>query len=327
MVAALRRQIWVLAALLFVVAAHFDRGALLAGELTLLQPVYQGPKAFLYFNFLWVVLVVGGAGAIARRRFGMALLGVWAVPVMALGAAFAIRLAQWPAVWTAAADIGVATRISGREVTVLGSRSSEEKLWKQLLKFTNSEARVGASAGDLYLIPRHRYGTRGMEVFAALSAAKLCAAPVAESNGFVLCGSVPGFVRTEFRLRGRISDWDAEWQPLLTCGTSGDAVFVGMKKDGDGRAVLTIDEWGIPTVFGGAFPVKIGEPFELLVRLGRQDGEVSAEHSGGARVVQKLVSKVKLETCDAMVGRNDIGATTVSKVFHGELTDNQGRRP
>jgi hypothetical protein len=306
---------------LFVVAAHFDRGALLAGELKLLQPVYQGPKAFLYFHFLWLVLAVGGAGEFARRRYGGAVLGVWAVPVVVLGAGFAMRLAQWPAVWTAAADVAIAEKITGGDVSLLGSRPSEEKLWKQLLKYTNSEARLGGTAEGLYVIARHRYSARGMEIQTAPLRANLCASPLAMSNGFVLCGSVPGFARTEFRLRGRLQSWDADWQPLVTCGVSGDAVFVGMKKDGDAKAILTIDEWGIPTVFGEAFPIQVGEPFELLVRLGREDGEVSAAHGGGAKVFQKLVSKVKLETCEAAIGRNDIGATTVSKLFHGEITD------
>ncbi len=171
--AARRKQIWIVTALLFVVVAHFDRGALLAGELKLLQPVYQGPKAFLYFNFLWVALAVGGAGEFARRRAGIGVLGVWAAPVMILGAGFAVRLAQWPAVWTATADVGIATRISKGEVTLLGSRPAEEKLWKQLLKYTNSSARLGAPAGGLYVISRHRYATRGREVYVTPPVANL----------------------------------------------------------------------------------------------------------------------------------------------------------
>ena len=322
-----RRQLWIVVALVFVVVAHFDRVALLAGEWTLMQPVYQGPKAYLYFHYLWIVVAVGGAVEIMRKSIGIgvAALGVWLIPAALLGASFSVRLAHWPAVWTAAGDISIAAKLKSGEVVPVLTRPGEEKLWKQLLAFTGSGARLQASGSAQLigptLVARHRYSARGMEIQALRAQGVSCAAPLAASNGFELCASTPGLARGEFRLQGRLTAWDTEWQPLVTCGTTGDAVFVGMKKDGEGRAVLTIDEWGIPTVFGAAFPVTAGEPFELLVRLGRQSGEVSAEHGGGAKVFHRLVSKTKLDVCAAVIGRNDIGATTVAKAFHGELKD------
>jgi len=322
-----RGQVWILVAILFVVAAHFDRVALLRGELRLMEPYYQGPKAYLYFHFLWIAVTVGGAMAVARRsiRFGALLLAVWLVPVVVLGAGFAVRLAQWPAVWTAHADLLIAQKLSGDKVTLVGTRPSEEKLWKQLAAYTGQPIRINAAGSSgQQIVARHRYATRGGAVYSFSGSGTACPAPLAESNGFVLCGSAPGFTKTEFRLRGQLESWDAEWQPLLTCGTTGDAIFFGLKKSTDGQAVLTIDEWGIPTVFGGSIPVRPRAPFELFVRLGRASGEVSAEHESGGRVFHKLVSNTKLGACEAVIGTNEIGATTVSKKFHGELTDNPG---
>ena len=53
-----RRQYWIVALAAIIAAAHFNRSQLLHGRLVPAPIMYEGPKAFIYFHFIFVSLIV-----------------------------------------------------------------------------------------------------------------------------------------------------------------------------------------------------------------------------------------------------------------------------
>ncbi len=327
----LRRHFWIVLVALIVVVAHFDRGALLSGTIKVSSPVYPGPKAFIYFHFLWIGLVVSAAAAEfsswQRRGLVLGAVAVWLLPVLLTGAQYVIHAQAWPAIWSAGDDLALITKIpTGHQLVIESNRPSEEHLWRQLLVYSGSPAAIAGTAKPVstapaaFLLPRFSYSfSPAQELMAKSISVEPCRQVLGKSAGFILCGDPPATLASKVQLNGTLTAWDAEIQPLVFCGQAGSAVFWGLKKVDANNASLIIDEWGAPYVSSPPFPLLPGQAFEFTAQLYRQRGEVAITTPAGAVVTVKLGRASSLGDCIPVVGENPTDAGFLAKRFNGSI--------
>ncbi len=325
-----QRHFWVLTVAAIVIVAHIDRGALLAGKLKLLIPIYQGPKAFLYFHFLFVGMAVAGALMMRFRALPpsamLAPMALWYLPVIVTGLLFLVREQAWPAIWNVNEDLALAAKIPGNGRVILGSnRSADENLWAQLLAYSGSKATIqmaaeskgGTPAG--YLVANQIYAIESRGQFSARSLRSPCPAPLGQSRGFTLCPSLPQTLASDLRLRGTLASWDSPVQPIATCGDQGYAVYVGLKKVSPEKAAFTINFGAQPAEVSEAFDLKEGQPFEFSLHLKRTGDDVRIENAAGTAVEKTIPGAFFFKNCALVVGQNLTELGVVSKQFNGQL--------
>ena len=325
-----QRHFWVLLVAAIVILAHIDRGALFAGKLQLLSPIYQGPKAFLYFHFLFVGMAVAGALMMRFRALPpaamLAPLAVWYMPVILTGLLFVAGEQSWPAIWSVNDDLALAGKmpVSGR--VILGSnRAADENLWAQLLAYSGSKGTIQMAAEDKggtpagYLVANQIYAIESRGQFSARSLRSPCPAPLGRSQGFTLCPSLPNTLATDLRLRGKLAGWDAPVQPIATCGDQGYTVYVGLKKVAPGKAAFTINFGAQPADVSEAFDLQEGRPFEFSLRLKRTGDQVRIENEAGTAVEKTIPGAFFFKNCALVVGQNLTELGVVSKQFNGQI--------
>lgn len=340
-----RHLIWILPVLAIVFTSHIDRGALLSGRLELLPAVYQGPKAFLYFHFLWIALIVLGATSTTIRSlppiYAAALFSIWLIPVTITGIHQIFLFQSWSAVWTVNDDLALISRIPPQKRLLVDTqryrtidditRPADLMLWQQLAAYNGTMLDVGEAASDkggpqaVYVTPNHWYWSR-LGVFKATPLVTLpCPNPLGRSPGFTLCATVPSTLATSVKLNGVLTDWEGGAQPLISCGMAGMAVALGVKKVDDATAVLTIDEWGFPGVVSPPFAFVLNAPFEFLVKVDRVQQGIAISDGSGSKLIHRLVSPNSMRGCAVVTGRNAPGFPLISKRFNGTLESEMGR--
>ena len=325
-----QRHVWVLLVAVIVVAAHIDRGALFSGKLQLLSPIYQGPKSFLYFHFLFVAMAVAGAltvriGALPPTVLpGMS--AVWLVPVILTGLLFVVRGQAWPAIWAVNDDLALAGKIPVGGLVILGSnRSADESLWAQLLAYIGSKATVqmaaqakeAAPAG--YLVANQIYAIESRGHFSAHNIPPPCPLPLGRSTGFTLCPSLPKTMAANLRVRGTLAAWDSATQPIATCGDQGYAVYVGLQQMAPGKAALSIHFGSQPPNVSDTFDLQEGRPFEFELHLNRTGDEIMVENAAGPVVEKTIPGAFFFKNCALIVGQNLTESGVVSKQFNGQI--------
>jgi len=325
-----QRHLWVLLVAAIVVVAHIDRGALFAGKLQLLSPIYQGPKAFLYFHFLFVGMAVAGALTMRFRALPpaatLAPMAVWYLPVIVTGLLFVVREQAWPAIWSVNDDLALAAKIPVSGRVILGSnRSAEDNLWAQLLAYSGSKGTIQMAADNKggtpagYLVANQIYAIESRGQFSARSLRSPCPSPLGRSQGFTLCPSLPNTLATDLRLRGTLAGWDAPVQPIATCGDQGYAVYVGLKRVAPGKAAFTINFGAQPADVSEAFDLQEGRPFEFVLHLKRTGDAVRIENGAGTAVEKTIPGAFFFKNCALVVGQNLTEIGVVSKQFNGQL--------
>ncbi len=325
-----QRHFWVLLVSIIVIAAHIDRGALFAGKLQMLSPIYQGPKSFTYFHFLFVAMAVAGALTVRFRSLPPAALlsisAVWFVPVIVTGLLFVIREQAWPAIWSANDDLAVAEKVPDGGLVILGSnRSADENLWAQLLAYRGSKATIqmaaqakeAAPAG--YLVANQIYSIENRGQFAARNIPPPCPSALGRSQGFTLCPSLPKTMAADLRVRGTLAAWDSPVQPIATCGDQGYAVYVGLKQMAPGKAALIINFGSQSPDLSDTFDLQEGRPFEFALHLNRSGDQVRVENAAGPAVEKTIPGAFFLKNCALIVGRNLTEDSVVSKQFNGQI--------
>lgn len=330
--AVLRKLPWMAVIVIVVIVAHFDVGALLTGKLKLVRPAYAGPKAFLYFHFLWIGLIVAGVLYEFRswqfKRLAVGVAAIWGLPVLLTGAQYIIHAQAWPGVWSAFDDLAFAAKIPpGGPLIVTANRPSEEHIWRQVLAYIDSPTvvSVGAQGNSTppaaYILPRYTYSfSTKQELLARRQPQQPCSKSLGITTGFLLCADPPFNLATAIKLDGSVSAWDADIQPLVFCGQSGAAVLWGLKRVDANNASLVIDEWGVPLVSSPPFALAIGHAFQFTARLNRQQKEVSISSSTGETVKYTLLQQSSLGNCVPEVGQNPTDSGLMAKKFNGALT-------
>jgi hypothetical protein len=330
--AILRKHFWMLLVVLVVFALHFDIGVLLSGKIQLVTPVYPGPKAFLYFHFLWIALIAAGVlntfSDRSRRTLALGIAAIWGLPVLLTGAQYMIQAQAWPAVWSAFDDLALAAKIPpGAQLIVDSSRPSEENLWRQVMAYVDSPTgsaagtQAGATPSAAYVLPRYAYYFSSPQgLIAKRRPQSPCSKPLGTSAGFLLCGVQPISFPTTIQLSGSVSAWNADIQPLVFCGQPGAAVFWGLKRVDASNASLVINQWGSELMSSPPFPLAIGQPFQFTALINRQNREVAIANSTGEATKFTLGAHVPLESCIPEVGLNPTEAAFLSKKFNGLLT-------
>jgi hypothetical protein len=328
----LRKQLWIALIACIVIVAHFDMGALLAGAIQLVRPVYAGPKAFVYFHFLWIALIVAGVlynfSASVRSRLVLGLAAIWGLPVLLTGAQYIVQAQAWPAVWSAFDDLALAAKIPpGAQLIVDASRPSEELLWRQLVAYidlptgVSGGAQAEVTSPAAYMLARHGYSFSSAQgLMARRRQLYPCPEPLGLSTGFLLCAVQPVSLPTTIQLSGSVSAWNASIQPLVFCGQPRAAVFWGLQRVDPANASLVINQWGSELVNSPPCPLAIGQAFQFTARLNRQNREVSISNSTGEATKFTLGTHVPLESCVPEVGQNPTEAQFLSKKFNGVLT-------
>lgn len=328
----LRKTPWIALIAFVVIVVHFDMGALLSGTIQLVTPVYAPPKAFLYFHFLWIGLIVAGVlhdfSPWPRRRLALGLAAIWGLPVLITGAQYIVHAQAWPAVWSAYDDLALAAKIPpGGQLIVNASRPSEEHVWRQVLAYIDSTTAVSVGAPDkatspaAYMLPRYIFSfSTKQELIAKRPLQQPCSKPLGITNGFLLCADPPNNLATTIQLNGSVTAWDADIMPLVFCGQPGEAWFLGLKRVDAGKVSLVIDDWGSPDVTSPPFPLAIGQAFQFTARLNRQQKEVSISNSTGEAVTRTLRHHSILGQCVPELGRSPTVSGFMSKKFNGVLT-------
>ncbi|MCX6607608.1 MAG: hypothetical protein NTV52_29025 [Acidobacteria bacterium] len=325
-----QRHLWVLLVAGIVVAAHIDRGALFAGNLQLLAPIYQGPKSFTYFHFLFVAMAV--AGTLSARLPALppaallALSAVWFVPVVVTGLLFVIREQSWPAVWSANDDLALAGNIpAGGVVTIGSNRDADENLWAQLLAYKGSTATIQMAAQPkkaspaAYLVANQIYSIESRGQFSARDIPLPCPSPLGRSQGFTLCPSLPKTMAADLRIKGTLATWDSPIQPIATCGDQGYAVYVGLQRVAPGRAAISINFDSQRPDRSDTFDFQEGQPFQFDVHLNRTGDEIKVETKAGPSVTKTIPGAFFFKNCALIVGRNLTESGAVSKQFNGQI--------